>query len=709
MGVLNIEAAKRARDGNGDPAPRARLHIYASGKDTLCPIYQDAGLTLTTANPMIADANGFFAPCYLVDGAYRVSVVSERGADLFLADDVRVASPLDAGFAAGFASVGALLADEALSYAAAAGGHQIEVGAILHVAEGDFAYRVAAAGASDHHLATAGGLKLYALPGAAGISVSALGAAGDGQTDDTAAIHAAIAALGPDGGDVVFPRGQYRANVKITGAGNPHRNIRLVGADRHSGQGAGAGLVPFVGALPALQIGDDGVDTRDVCVEGLTLHGDGNQNQKGLLLLNAYRCKFSNIQINSFSDYNLRLSYSAGGQTAYVYFDKFSMGDSDGNCIEAVFGGSYTTAIYFVNGDIGDKAGGRALWSDGVHFRFVNTWFQLNDGAGVYLSNGAKLLGQNVILDSDAGTDVLLELDSNGSFTDAVFGSVTIDGRVKYLDGTTQDASGLPLGSFRAMHSYPFVQGKLAFADTNFTNAHEQDVYTDDVYMYWSGSNFDIKTEAESVRILPGSGIVENRAPTTGVYHRIRSDASGLYSDVMQDISGNLKLRPNTGKTMLGAAAVDRWFVDPATFAPNADNTYDIGYAGGRVQDIFAANGTIQTSDAREKQDVRALSRTERAVAKRLKKKIRAYRWKDAVAEKGDEARLHVGIVAQDVVAAFAAEGLDAHSYGILCHDAWEAEPEVTDEDGTIVTPARAGGERYGVRYEQLLAFIIAT
>jgi hypothetical protein len=76
---------------------------------------------------------------------------------------------------------------------------------------GGFRYQVAASGASDHHVTTAGGVKLYVLAGDAGsFNVKAFGAVGDGVTDDTAEIQAAIDAVGAAGGGTVFfPAGTY--------------------------------------------------------------------------------------------------------------------------------------------------------------------------------------------------------------------------------------------------------------------------------------------------------------------------------------------------------------------------------------------------------------------------------------------------------------------------------------------------------------------
>ena len=160
---------------------------------------------------------------------------------------------------------------------------------------------------------------------------------------------------------------------------------------------------------------------------------------------------------------------------------------------------------------------------------------------------------------------------------------------------------------------------------------------------------------------------------------------------------------------------------------PVTDNSFDIGAAAMRFDDIYATNGTIQTSDRNEKQDIEALSDAEQRVAVAAKGLLRKYRWKDAVAEKGDAARIHFGIIAQDLQAAFEAEGLDAGRYGMFTSSTWwEAEVErtreVEQEDGTTITKTYTEKETYeeptegaiertrlGVRYPELLAFIIAA
>ena len=126
------------------------------------------------------------------------------------------------------------------------------------------------------------------------------------------------------------------------------------------------------------------------------------------------------------------------------------------------------------------------------------------------------------------------------------------------------------------------------------------------------------------------------------------------------------------------------------------DNSKDLGGVSYRWDDIYATNGTIQTSDRNEKQDIEELSEAEQRVAVVAKGLMRKFRWKDKVAEKGDNARTHFGIIAQDLQDAFTAEGLDAGNYAMFTSDTW------TDDDGNEQT-------RLGVRYNQLLAFIISA
>lgn len=190
---------------------------------------------------------------------------------------------------------------------------------------------------------------------------------------------------------------------------------------------------------------------------------------------------------------------------------------------------------------------------------------------------------------------------------------------------------------------------------------------------------------------------------------------------------------------------------------PASNNSIDIGSAGVRFRDIFTVNAVNVLSNAQHKQDVRSMTAQELACAQELAQNISLFRWKDAVAEKGENARIHIGMIAQEVVTIFLKHGLDPYVYGMVCFDSWDAEivehpaeyeqieilavtevrlisEAVLDKDGNEQEPAvyeiveleparieqgelitaawtetvKDAGEAYSLRTEELLYFIMA-
>lgn len=162
------------------------------------------------------------------------------------------------------------------------------------------------------------------------------------------------------------------------------------------------------------------------------------------------------------------------------------------------------------------------------------------------------------------------------------------------------------------------------------------------------------------------------------------------------------------------------WYAMEATnFRAVADNTVSLGRANARWSTVYAVTGSINTSDIRFKTQIRDISETERLVALELKGMIKAFKWSESVSEKGDGARWHFGVMAQEVEAVFNKHGLDAHEYGLFCFDQWDEKQAVLKpvldenekETGEFYThsPYEPAGSRYGIRYDQLLAFIISS
>jgi len=170
------------------------------------------------------------------------------------------------------------------------------------------------------------------------------------------------------------------------------------------------------------------------------------------------------------------------------------------------------------------------------------------------------------------------------------------------------------------------------------------------------------------------------------------TNARTLFGTTITTSSGSYTIQSSDSLIALGNSSGQGIFVNGSTnFAPSADNAMTCGSSGFRWTTVYATTGTINTSDATQKEQIADLTEAELAVAKRIKGLFKTFKFKDAVAAKGDGARIHVGVMAQDVQAAFASEGLDANKYGLFCSDTVD------------------GVTTLGVRYEELLAFVIAA
>lgn len=138
-------------------------------------------------------------------------------------------------------------------------------------------------------------------------------------------------------------------------------------------------------------------------------------------------------------------------------------------------------------------------------------------------------------------------------------------------------------------------------------------------------------------------------------------------------------------------------------FVPVSNAAASLGNPSNRWNTVFAATGTINTSDARVKEDIKELSEVEKEIALELKSLIKTFRFK------ADPTKVHTGIIAQEVLKVFDKHGLNAEDYGLISHDTWDEVKEIKDRYGVAVVPHKDAGDLYGIRYEELLCFIISA
>lgn len=145
--------------------------------------------------------------------------------------------------------------------------------------------------------------------------------------------------------------------------------------------------------------------------------------------------------------------------------------------------------------------------------------------------------------------------------------------------------------------------------------------------------------------------------------------------------------------------------ITPANIRPITDNSMSLGTSSSRWSTVYAGTGTISTSDERLKTTVQSDEYThnnETLAAAEIKKSIYRFKFTDSITDKGEQyARIHFGVGAQTVHDILIKYGLKPSDYAFWCYDEWEDE---LDDAGNIVIPA---GNRYGIRYNELIMFIL--
>lgn len=182
------------------------------------------------------------------------------------------------------------------------------------------------------------------------------------------------------------------------------------------------------------------------------------------------------------------------------------------------------------------------------------------------------------------------------------------------------------------------------------------------------------------------------------------------HNNAVLDASGAYTITTGTGSVIVTRAS-------GVGFSPGANNSQSLGEAAFLWSEVFAGNGTINTSDERAKQQIEAIPQEWLDAWGNVS--YFRYKFNDAVEKKSDGARWHIGLIAQRVKEAFEAKGIDPFQIGLLCYDEWEdieIEKTLEDENGNPVIDNQTGevvlqkqiirlaGNQYGIRYEQALA-----
>ena len=248
--------------------------------------------------------------------------------------------------------------------------------------------------------------------------------------------------------------------------------------------------------------------------------------------------------------------------------------------------------------------------------------------------------------------------------------------------------------------------GTGALADNNFQLTVDGGSSKDTIYAKGNqtGAYVDLTLEQEHasgnggrVRIIQGSNNASFQYQENGERATLNITDGGLSA--------------NAGITIACSSATQASVQPTGSMYSNPNSNVDLGSATNTWDNGYINGGAWSGSDRNIKQDIEDLSEAELRVATALKGLIKKFRLKDAVVKKGNDARIHIGVIAQDVKAAFEAEGLDAYRYALLGENTWWSKQ---DENGEWIfkkeeTEGFTKHTKMSVRYEQLLAFIISA
>lgn len=501
------------------------------------------------------------------------------------------------------------------------------------------------------------------------VNAKEFGAVGDNVADDTSALNAAAAHATANSLVLYIPAGTY----KTTGT------VALVNCHVMA---TGAEIRPDATVTTGVEVGSSGVICDGKIITGLRVRGVGwTSHPAGAAawkFLNASGCTFNNI-VGNRMEKGARVEPPTGARVAYCewrnpYFHRCSRnfdiyvngtGFAAGN---TVWGGRFQlTSVELAEAHVyAEKTSGSGSMND---WQWMNCRMESYSGATVPRW-AMRMLRADFWRITDPRTE--------GDWADAdfEFSANSTDCVVEMLydnNITVIDANGTNVVRYQRTEGMGGID--------------QTDPAASCIKRYYSPSTVRVQILSDGVA-LPGLALGS-----------IASESA--VELVWVPTSSSVGFR--VGGSLVAEADADSW-------RPATDGTINLGESARKWNTVYAATGAINTSDEREKRDV--LPITDAVLDAWADVNFVSYKFISAVDKKDKNARIHFGVIAQQVKRAFEARGIDPFAFGLLCYDEWDEIPAVVDpsektSNGTkpskVSAPAIPAGNRYGVRYEEAL------
>ena len=578
------------------------------------------------------------------------------------------------------------------------------------------------------------------------VNVKDFGAVGDGVADDTAAIQAAVNVAGQSK-KVYIPSGIYYCSSPIIS------NL----ATSFSGDGISETTLLFEnsdGFIISPNNDNGSVEINNIAfhkkigaASGTAIKYDGSAQQSGGIIVNrtSPRFYFNNIAIRGEND------ASNSGWLNGIVIDSGIHGIIDGIHFEGMFNPSIGFTAILSNKAISFIGSGA-----GVEFLVKNSWvFYCNfcvyadKQEGIFIDSCNFVAVTKGVVIENIDNNIRPQLNiTNTHINFSQYGISTAkqaqinasNNLLYFAEWSIANGVGIQLVNsiYSNIHSNIIVDNNLTYGvdsivlaencsgSSIFNNTFQgantaiwlqntssgisvgQNTYSSVVTKILdqgTGNFYGLSTSNERFVIQNNSNVDFGRQD--GVSQSTYFDFHS--SGIANDFDGRIACNGGNGTDGNG---VFQFSCSQAEFAgspiPVTDGTTTLGTASRRWSVVYATTGTINTSDEREKTFL-SIESAEKLAALEIKQNLRKFKFNSAIEEKGENARIHFGASAQQVGDIMKSHDLDPNKYGFYCYDEWDEIQEVKDEKGNVMQEYRPAGNRYGLRYEELLAFIISA
>ena len=379
-----------------------------------------------------------------------------------------------------------------------------------------------------------------------------------------------------------------------------------------------------------------------------------------------------------------KLEYTEGLGTSYTVFDTVDVE------------GSVTSTKPNVYSNLAEESSdsGEPPTPETPNFTTHKSDWLLN---GVFKSYDATVVrwGRDANADGSAPDETMTLSSMDGAYTYSIVagdtGTLSAE-RVVYFDPTA-DTDPTKAGTFRMENAATFEVSNSSFlkiADVkNVANSHAQWELADGITLgasepkFKSGGKIDNQTGG-----LAGLLFAVGAAGTPSVKFDVGSRNSGLYHYTSGTPKEYIAVTANgVLNTLFGESGAANYMYEhlwSEGVAPRTDDTYDLGTSSYKWDDIYATNDTIQTSDARLKENIQPVP-----LGLDFINDLNpvTYKWKKKKEDKSNYT--HYGIIAQEVVEILKKHGIDSL------------------EDFAGITHDGEADTHYGARYSEFIPILI--